>query len=441
MNERISVAVLAVLTLLSLWIAPWAAIARPTGARSSVVLLPYRFIDFSGRTDPLPIAGLTLVLWVSVICLLVIAAAAFFKGQMRHRSWLLAGLVLLVATGWGLGNLQRSVRDVRVNLITTSIEEELADPRERTDVEALRGVLERVPNASIDATILKSRQDAGFTIRRLGYGGSGMGLAAFLSFVVGGLAVFFGLRTFHRLGRTVDRILTVIAVPATSILLALLAAAVVILALQPTPTGGDFVIEGWQTALTGRLEVLWYAYLTLFSNSLGTVGGFAESLKFATPLIFTGLAVAFGFQAGLFNIGAPGQMVLGAIFAMLVGLYMPGPRFVVLPLAVLASAVGGGFWGAIPGLAQGTLRGERGYQHDFDELYRGFTAAVRAVLEAGLCCACAAYHHRICSGCHRCHAAKPNSAGTQAVFPLASSDLRHHRSISFGSDVSRRTAA
>ena len=65
------------------------------------MLLPYRFIDFSGRTDPLPVAGLTLVLWVSVICLLVIAAAAFFKGQTRYRSWLLAGLVLLVATGWG----------------------------------------------------------------------------------------------------------------------------------------------------------------------------------------------------------------------------------------------------------------------------------------------------------------------------------------------------
>ena len=217
MNERIAVAVLAVTTLLSLWIAPWAAIARPTGARSSVVLLPYRFIDFSGRTDPLPIAGLTLVLWVSVVCLLVIAAAAFFKGQTRYRSWLLAGLVLLVATGWGLGNLQRAVRDVRVNLITTAIEEELADPRERTDVEALQGVLERVPNASIDATILKARQEAGFTIRRLGYGGSGMGLAAFLSFVVGGLAVFFGLRTFRRLERPLERILTVIAVPATSI--------------------------------------------------------------------------------------------------------------------------------------------------------------------------------------------------------------------------------
>src|SRR5690606_21977960 len=78
-------------------------------------------------------------------------------------------------------------------------------------------------------------------------------------------------------------------------------------------------------------------------------GGFAESLKLATPLIFTGLAVAFGFQAGLFNIGAPGQMVFGAITAAMVGIYMPGPRIVALPLAVLGAFVGGALWGALPG--------------------------------------------------------------------------------------------
>ena len=99
----------------------------------------------------------------------------------------------------------------------------------------------------------------------------------------------------------------------------------------------------------GKLDTLYYSYQTLFANSLGTLGGFMESLKFATPLIFTGLAVAFGFRAGLFNIGAPGQMVLGAIFAALVGVYMPGPRLVVLPLAVIAAALGGGLWGALPG--------------------------------------------------------------------------------------------
>src|SRR5690606_34266796 len=99
----------------------------------------------------------------------------------------------------------------------------------------------------------------------------------------------------------------------------------------------------------GRIDTLWYAYFTMFHDALGTVNGFAESLKFATPLIFTGLAVGFGFQAGLFNIGAPGQMIMGAIFAMLAGLYLPGPRLLVLPLAVAASALGGGLWGALPG--------------------------------------------------------------------------------------------
>jgi simple sugar transport system permease protein len=74
-----------------------------------------------------------------------------------------------------------------------------------------------------------------------------------------------------------------------------------------------------------------------------------EALKFSTPLIFTGLAVAFGFQAGLFNIGAPGQMIIGGIFAMLVGVYLPGPRILVLPAVVIAAGLGGGLWGALPG--------------------------------------------------------------------------------------------
>src|SRR5690606_1587098 len=101
--------------------------------------------------------------------------------------------------------------------------------------------------------------------------------------------------------------------------------------------------------LTGRLDTLWYAYYTMFHDSLGTINGFAESLKFATPLIFTGLAVAFSFQAGLFNIGAPGQMVIGAIFAMLAGLYVPGPKLLVLPVAIFAAFLGGALWGALPG--------------------------------------------------------------------------------------------
>ena len=349
MNERFAVAGFSVVTLLGLWLAPWAALARPTGARSSVLLLPNRYLDFSGRTDLLPVTGLGTVLALSAAALFVVGGAALLN-NLRWRSllWLFGGLLLVATTFWGLSNVRSAVRDVRLDLVTSAITRALEDPRPSVDEPALRAVLEDAPTTSIDTTVLKSRK-AGFTIKRLGYDGSGLGLAAFLAYLTGGLALFFGLRVLPRFNRTVERTLTLVAVPLTSIVLALLVAAVVILALQGTPTGGEFVIDSWQTALAGRLETLWYANLTLFSNSLGTVGGLAESLKFATPLIFTGLAVAFGFQAGLFNIGAPGQMVLGAIFAMLVGLYMPGPKLVVLPLAVAASALGGGLWGAIPG--------------------------------------------------------------------------------------------
>lgn len=349
MNERFAVVGLSVLALLGLWLAPWAALARPTGARSSVLLLPNRYLDFSGRTDLLPVVGLGTVFALSVAALVVIAAAALLNDRrLRSFLWLGGGLLLVATTAWGLGNVRSAVREVRLDLVTSAMTEALQDPRPSINETELRAVLEEATTSSIDTTVLKSRQ-AGFTIRRLGYGGAGLGLAAFLAYLAGGLAFFFGLRIVPRLDRTLERTLTLVAVPLTSIVLALLVAAVVILALQSTPTGGEFVVDDWQTALAGRLEVLWYANLTLFSNSLGTIGGLAESLKFATPLIFTGLAVAFGFQAGLFNIGAPGQMVLGAIFAMLAGLYLPGPRLLVLPLAVAASALGGGLWGAIPG--------------------------------------------------------------------------------------------
>ena len=91
-------------------------------------------------------------------------------------------------------------------------------------------------------------------------------------------------------------------------------------------------------------------------------------------------------------------MVLGAIFAMLVGLYMPGPRFVVLPLAVLASAVGGGFWGAIPGW----LKARFGANEVINTILMNYIAAslLLFVLSSrlGLCRARATHHHRVCGG-------------------------------------------
>ena len=75
-----------------------------------------------------------------------------------------------------------------------------------------------------------------------------------------------------------------------------------------------------------------------------------ESLVAATPYIFGGLAVALGFHCNLFNIGAEGQIGIGALAAAWIGYTLIGvPRIIHLPLAILAGALGGAFWASIPG--------------------------------------------------------------------------------------------
>lgn len=80
-------------------------------------------------------------------------------------------------------------------------------------------------------------------------------------------------------------------------------------------------------------------------------GPLSETIVSATPLIFTGLSVALAFRAGLFNIGAEGQLYLGALFAVIAGFSFAGmPWFVHLPLALIAGFAGGALWGLIPGI-------------------------------------------------------------------------------------------
>jgi simple sugar transport system permease protein len=76
---------------------------------------------------------------------------------------------------------------------------------------------------------------------------------------------------------------------------------------------------------------------------------FFESLVASTPFIFAGLAVALGFQSGLFNIGAEGQLTMGAIFAAFAGYAFDLPMIFHLPLAIFAGMLGGAIWGFIPG--------------------------------------------------------------------------------------------
>jgi len=81
----------------------------------------------------------------------------------------------------------------------------------------------------------------------------------------------------------------------------------------------------------------------------------SESLVRTAPYVLTGLAVALSFRAGLFNIGAEGQYFIGGLAAAFVGYSIVGlPIYIHLPLTMLAGIVGGGLWGAIPGLLKAT---------------------------------------------------------------------------------------
>ena len=92
------------------------------------------------------------------------------------------------------------------------------------------------------------------------------------------------------------------------------------------------------------------AYRGLFSGASGSARGWATTVRKTTPLILVGLSVAVAFKAGLFNIGASGQFIMGTIFAVAVGVNFEGlPMVIHLPLALLAGIVGGALWGAIPG--------------------------------------------------------------------------------------------
>lgn len=93
------------------------------------------------------------------------------------------------------------------------------------------------------------------------------------------------------------------------------------------------------------LEVYW----TMAEFSLGRIDSIGAILFNATPLIFSGLAVAVGFKLGLFNIGVEGQYFIGAFAAAWVGFSFPGlPMVIHLPLAILAAMLGGMLWAWLP---------------------------------------------------------------------------------------------
>lgn len=117
-------------------------------------------------------------------------------------------------------------------------------------------------------------------------------------------------------------------------------------------------------ALLVAAAVLWAsggqpltAFSALAQGAFGDLNSLLRTLAKATPLLFTGLAVALALRAGLFNIGAEGQLLVGGLAAAWVGFAVTGlPAFLHLPLCMAAGVVAGGLWAFVPGL----LRAWRG---------------------------------------------------------------------------------
>jgi len=97
------------------------------------------------------------------------------------------------------------------------------------------------------------------------------------------------------------------------------------------------------------------AYRGLWEGAFGSPQALAETAVWAIPYIFAGLAVAVAFKGGLFNIGADGQLAVGAVVSAWIGFALPKllgvslPALIHIPLAVGGGALAGALWGAIPG--------------------------------------------------------------------------------------------
>ena len=124
-----------------------------------------------------------------------------------------------------------------------------------------------------------------------------------------------------------DLVVTLVTV--TNLLLAFLVSGIVIWALGEDP---------------------WFALETMLYGAFGYDEGLGYTLYYTTNFIFTALGFAIGFHCGLFNIGAEGQAYIGGLAVGLLCLWLENwSLWIVFPLAVIASIIFGGIWGAIPG--------------------------------------------------------------------------------------------
>lgn len=136
------------------------------------------------------------------------------------------------------------------------------------------------------------------------------------------------MSTNNRTGRKRDYVGVLSSVFA--IVIGLLVGFVILLICNPSQA-----LPGFVTILTGA-----------FTHGLKGVG---QVFYYATPIILTGLSVGFAFKTGLFNIGTPGQFIVGAFAAVYVGIMWTGLWRIQWAVALLAAILGGALWGMVPG--------------------------------------------------------------------------------------------
>src|SRR5260370_127788 len=139
-----------------------------------------------------------------------------------------------------------------------------------------------------------------------------------------------------RLGSLARKYGSALGPPVFAVILAMIAGAIVIIITRPDKTVDPF---------TNVIN----AYSALFTGSYGSLSSISDTLVRVSPLIFASISVAIAFRAGLFNIGAAGQLAVGPMAADIVGLtFTSWPSWVLIPTILLASILPGPICGGLP---------------------------------------------------------------------------------------------
>ena len=155
-----------------------------------------------------------------------------------------------------------------------------------------------------------------------------------------------------------------VLVPLITALLAFLVGGLVVLATGANP------IDTYKAIFEGSGLNWLFPWVTGDDRTLAALN-LQQTLLLTTPLILTGLAVAFAFRAGLFNIGGQGQYLVGTFAAVYVGSSLDGtPALLHVVITMLAACAAGAVWAGIAGLLKATTRGQRGDLHDHAQLDR-----------------------------------------------------------------------